>query len=92
MAHSNNLTDTLKSDIASIAALRDHLLVQLDLAKLEVHDEWHELESKWHQVEDELRSMSDHAMEPIQEIGQAARTLIDELKWSYARIKSRILQ
>jgi len=64
------LTATIKSDIASIAALRDHLLVQLDLAKLEAHDEWHELENKWHQVEDELRSMGDHAKEPSRRSGR----------------------
>ena len=90
MQSTTNLKEALERDFAKLAQTRDELRVQLQLAKAEARDDWKKLEHTWRNIELELKQLSDHAKQPAKEIGGAARTLMDELKRGYARIKSEV--
>lgn len=82
--------EALDRDLAHLATARDELRVQLQLAKAEIKDEWSKLEDKYQRVEGEVRKLSDSAKTPAKEISQAARTLLDEIKHGYDRVKREL--
>ncbi len=84
------LREAFERDVATLAKLRDELRVHMNLAKADARDEWKVLEQSWPRVESELKRVGDHTKEPVKEIGQAARTLLDEIKQGYERIKREV--
>ncbi len=89
-ADNRNWKEALERDLAQLATARDELRVQLTLAKAEIKDEWSKLEDKYQRVEGEMRRMSDSAKTPAKDLGQAARTLLDEIKHGYDRVKREL--
>jgi phage-related minor tail protein len=85
-----NLKDTLQRELELLGKARDELKVQMHLAKAEAREEWTRLEGTWQRVQDELKRVGEHAKEPAREMGGAARSLLDELKRGYARVKSQL--
>ncbi len=90
MTDSKDLKDVLQRDMAALRSAREELRLQLHLAKADVLDEWKKLEDSWGRVETELKRVGDHTKEPVKELGSAARSLLDELKRGYARIKAQL--
>jgi predicted nucleic acid-binding Zn-ribbon protein len=86
----NRWKEALDRDLAQLATARDELRVQLELAKAEIKDEWSKLEDKYQRVEGELRRIGDSTKAPAKDIGQAARTLLDEIKHGYDRVKRQL--
>jgi len=85
-----SLKNALQRELELLAKARDELRVQMHLAKNEAKGEWKRLEDTWQRVETEIRRVGEHAKEPVHDMGGAARSLIDELKRGYARIKAEL--
>lgn len=90
MSNAKNLKEALERDLASLSRTRDELRVQLQLAKADARDDWKLLEQAWQRVENEIKRVGDHTKEPVKDIGEAARSLLGELKTGYERIKSQL--
>jgi predicted nucleic acid-binding Zn-ribbon protein len=90
MPTSNDVAETIKEELETLAALRDELRVQLSLAKADALDEWHRLEKSWQQIENEVKRVGAHSKGPAKEIGTAARDLIKELRDGYNRIRAQL--
>ena len=90
MSKPANFKEALERDLASLKQAREELLLQLTLAKADARDDWKLLEKTWANVETECKRIATHTREPVKEMGESARALIDELKSGYARIKSQI--
>lgn len=74
--------DNLKADLAK---LRDEAKVQAHLGTMEARQEWEEIETKWNRFVSEAglhRSGED--------IKAALRTLADELRAAYERLKKAL--
>jgi len=81
---------SLDREREALQQARDELKLQLHLGKAEVKKEWDRLERKWEEVETELQRVGQHARQPLEDMGAAARDLIDELKSGYAKIRNQI--
>jgi hypothetical protein len=90
MAETSSWKEILERDLNHLAAARDELRVQMQLAKAEMREEWSKLEDKYQRATSELRRASDSTKEPAKEIGHAARTLLDEVKHGYTRVKEQL--
>jgi hypothetical protein len=77
------LKEALQQELDALARARD-------LAKAEARGELDRLESTWLRVQDEVRRLGDHGKEHVQGIETSARTLLDELKRGYERVKREI--
>ncbi len=69
---------------------RDELMVQLNLAKLEVREEWDKVENELGQWKLKADSALGEAKHASEEILAGLSLLADEIKASYERIKSRL--
>jgi hypothetical protein len=87
MVDTNQLKATLQREVDSLIRTRDELRVQASLAKADARKEWDRLESNLLRLQDEVKLVGDHSKGAVHDIATASRTLLDELKHGYERIK-----
>ena len=90
MTNKTDIKQAVDRDLAKLAQARDELRVQISLARADARDEWKRLEQTWQTVEAEVKRAVDHTKQPTKELSGAVRSLMDELKRGYARIKTEI--
>ena len=78
MSHIDSLIEELKQ-------VRDELRLQIHLGSKELQDEWAKLEPKW----DEFIKDAD-LEESAERLGAATRSLGEELKQAYERVRSAL--
>ena len=98
-----HLKATLQRELDSLVRTRDELRVQASLAKadqlagtiLELEaerrsvgrKEWDRLEAGLLRAQDEIKRLGEHSKDAAHVIATASRTLLEELKHGYERIK-----
>lgn len=87
---STERTGRLEQEMESIRRIRDELRVQMHLARAEARDLFEELEHRWHELEARFEQVADEARRPMQEAGEAARSLLAELKDGYRKIRDSL--
>jgi hypothetical protein len=87
----HDLKRELQRELEELSAMRDQLRVRMHLAKADAKDEWHKLEDRWARLSGEVARTVHDAKKPAAEVGSAARSLLDELRRSYERIKGELL-
>jgi hypothetical protein len=90
MPDTKSVKEALQRELESLAKARDELQVNVSLAKAEVRDELKRLGTSWELVESELKRLGEHSKESVKDMGAAARSLIDELRQGYARVKEQL--
>lgn len=90
MSKPNNLKEVLQHDLDLLAQTRDELLLQLSLAKAEARDDWKALEERWVRVQGEIKRTAADSESTVKEMGESVRTLLDDLKGGYERIKTQL--
>jgi hypothetical protein len=80
----------LQQEMNRLAEIRDEMRFQLQLARADLQGEWNKLEITWERVQVELQRVANHTKEPVQNIGAAAKQLLDELKQGYERVRSQL--
>jgi hypothetical protein len=90
MSTRNELEASIEREIALVKKARDELKLQLGLAKAEATSEWKKLEATYLKLEDELKGMGQELRGPAEELGSAAKGLLDELGRGYARFKDAL--
>jgi len=69
---------------------RDELRVKLELAKLEMRDQWEPLEDKWESLESKLRSVGDTTSDAGKDVLAASKLLLSEIGDAYKDIWKQI--
>jgi hypothetical protein len=81
------LRDRIHEEAQELRAMRDELRVQMHLSKLEARDLWDQLEGNWEHAESKLGKIGEASQETAEDVGQAAKLLLDELKEGYRRLR-----
>lgn len=88
------IRDRIDHELDRLQALRDDLDVQAALAKADAKDELHEIWQKAEharaKLEAEFERLKEGAEGPIENIGNAAEMLIDEIKKGYKQMRELI--
>jgi len=69
---------------------RDELEVQMSLAKAEAREEWEELEKRWEKVKSKIERAGDEASGVADNVGEAAKLLLDEIGKGYQRLRKLV--
>ncbi len=85
-----DLGKKLADEFESLKRARDELRVQIHLAKADARDLWDRTERKLEQVEGKVRLVSKGAEEPLQDVAEAARGLLREIREGYRRIRDAL--
>lgn len=77
---SDESRQALENLVQALRRERDELGVQVKLGKMELRDEWQEVELKWHAFEDKLEEANNDAKHALHEVGEEIAEIYDRLK------------
>jgi len=80
----------LAEELDSLRAARDELRVQAELGRAELRERWEELERSWHRLEGRVGVIREGLKEDGQDVREAARLLVDELRTGYQHLRERL--
>ncbi len=80
-------SETFEKEVDDLRRIRDELRVQMHLAGQEAKDGFHALEKRWEQVEAKAKVVAEGAEGAAEDVGEAAKRLLEEFKTGYQRIK-----
>lgn len=84
----SELQNRIEQEVDKLRTRRDELRVQLDLGKKEVEDLWTEADEKWTKLESHLRRLKREGEETLDDVGEAAELLVQEIKDGFKSLKS----
>lgn len=90
MVDTKEIKESLQREVEALTRARDELKLQLSLAKSEAKDEWARLETSFERLQGEIKRIGVDAREPLKDISNAARNLLDELKKGYTKVKADV--
>jgi hypothetical protein len=85
-----DLREALQHELDELARVRDELRLQIHLATADAKDEWTKLEQTFSRVSTALSHAAERAREPAEQAGSAARSLLDDLRRGYERLRAEI--
>jgi predicted nucleic acid-binding Zn-ribbon protein len=83
-----NIKETLQRELESLRQTSEELKLQATLARADIRTELQRLETRRALAQEEIARLSDHTKAAAREIEQRTRTLIEEIKSGYERIRS----
>jgi hypothetical protein len=81
------LQDRIDQEVEDLRTTRDELRVRLHLGKLEAKEMWEKLEKDWEGTESKLKTLKDAGQDVAEDVGEAARQVVDELKEGYEKLR-----
>jgi hypothetical protein len=84
----NDLTEKLFEELEGLRELRDQFRVQMELGRAEARQRWERLEDDWRHLEGKLKLMRNESKGELEEISEAARLLIDQIREGYRHLRS----
>ena len=83
-----DLTEKISEELNALRELRDEFRVQMELGRAEARNRWEELEQDWHHLEGKLKLVRDESRGDLEDIGEAARVLLQEIRDGYRHLRS----
>ena len=78
----------LEGEVDRLRAARDELRVQLHLGAAEAREVWESAERSWEHLEARLKRVGHATQESVDDVEDAAKLLVDEIKAGYERVRS----
>ena len=79
--------ERLDEEVDRVRQTRDELRVQMHLAAAEAKDSWAGLEERWQRLEQRLERIGRATHEASDDVHDATRSLLQELKHGYEKIR-----
>lgn len=79
--------EKFSEEVDDLRRVRDELRVQIHLGKEEAKERWEELERRWHHLESKLKVVREGSRESLEDIGEAARMLLGEIRRGYRHLR-----
>jgi len=81
------IRERIEEEMKGLQTIRDDLRVRLHLGQAEVRDQWEKLERAWQHVEAKAKVLRDESKESMEDVEEAARLLVDEIREGYRNLK-----
>lgn len=85
---SEETAERMSREVDSLRGIRDELRLQMHLGRAEAREHFEGLEQRWSHLEAKLRQLRDASREELDDVGAAARMLVDEIREGYRHVKS----
>jgi hypothetical protein len=88
MEKKSNWKQLLDDEIDVLRQGRDELRVQMHLAAADARDVWDKVEKNWSHLEGRLKVIGEVGKESAEDVEEAAKSLIDEIKEGYKHLRN----
>ena len=82
-----SLKDQFNEEVDTLRTMRDELALQIHLGAAEARERWEGLEKQWEHLEGRVRVIADAGQESLEEIEEAGRKLLDEIRDGYKSLR-----
>jgi uncharacterized protein YjbJ (UPF0337 family) len=82
--------ERLHDEVDTLRQARDELRVQMHLGAADAKDVWAKVEKSWEHLEGRLKRIGDVTQEAADEVEDATRLLVDEIKEGYQKIRKAL--
>lgn len=79
--------ERLQREVDELRGLRDDLKLQVHLGQMEAQSRFEKAEKDWEHLEAKLKVLADASREAAEEVGDAARLLVDEIRAGYRHVR-----
>lgn len=86
----SDVRERIDEELDGLRQARDELKVQVHLAKAEAQDLWEQLEDKYERVENHAKQIARDAEQPLHDVADAAKLLIEEIREGYKQIRAAL--
>jgi hypothetical protein len=83
-----DLAERFSEELEGLRELRDEFRVQMELGRAEAREGWERLEEDWRHLEAKLQLMRNESRGELEEIGEAARLLVEQIREGYRHLRS----
>lgn len=80
----------IHEEVEELRGLRDDLRVQAHLGRMEVRERWEKAERDWEHLEGKLKLLASESRESLEDVGEAARLLAEQIREGYRHIRERM--
>ena len=80
----------IQREIDELRRVRDELKLRIHLAKADAKDRWNELEHEFHSLEAKGHQIAQASEEPLRDVRDAAKLLVEEIRDGYRRIRESL--
>mgnify|MGYP001812620711 FL=1 len=80
--------ERFSEELKGLRELRDEFRVQMELGRAEARERWERLEDDWHHLEAKLQLVRNESKGELEEIGEAARLLVEQIREGYRHLRS----
>ena len=87
MGFRDELQAQLQDRVQEFARMRDELIVQANLARLEAREEWSELEARLQQLKAKADEAGDIAEDTAEAMAESAQEVLAELQAGYEKLR-----
>lgn len=79
--------DRFEGEVDELRGIRDELKLQVHLGKMDAQERFQKAEKDWEHLEAKLKQLADAGRESTEEVGEAARLLVDEIRAGYRHVR-----
>lgn len=80
----------IQEEVDELRGLRDDLRVRIHLGRMEARERWEKTEQDWEHLEGKLKLLAAESRESLEEVGEAARLLAEQIRESYRHLRERL--
>jgi uncharacterized coiled-coil DUF342 family protein len=84
------IAEKINEELNDLKRIRDELRVQVHLGAAETRELWEKTEERFGQLESRLGEFKRDVREPLHDVGDATRFLLDEIKDAYREIRGAL--
>jgi len=81
------IRERIEEEMKGLQTIRDDLRVRLHLGQAEVRDQWEKIERAWQHVEARAKVLRNESKESMEDVEEAARLLVEEIREGYRNLK-----
>ena len=79
--------ERLDDEVETLRQARDELRVQLHLGAADAKETWEGVERSWEHLEARLKRLAEATQESAEDVGEAAKILVGEIKAGYKHVR-----
>jgi hypothetical protein len=83
----SDIQDRIQNEVDELRSLRDELKLKVHLGKMDAQERFEKAEKDWEHLEAKLKVLADAGRESAEDVGQAARLLVDEIRAGYRHVR-----
>jgi len=83
----SDIDERIRREVDELRGMRDELKLKMHLGRMDAQERFERAEKDWERLESKLKVLADAGRESADDVGEAARLLVDEIRAGYRHVR-----